>query len=138
MTAGAEQYPYVQRDPSMGAASLAPLLPLTLELSQEISVSGLLDTGATINVLPFTVGLQVGADWDQQTTSVQLSGTLAGIEARVLAVTGTVGKFPPVRLAFAWAKSDAVPLLLGQVNFFMEFDVCFFRSRSIFEVRPRP
>jgi hypothetical protein len=25
-----------------------------------------------------------------------------------------------------------------QVNFFLEFDICFFRSQSIFEVRPKP
>jgi hypothetical protein len=48
-----------------------------------------------------------------------------------------VGGFPAVRLAFAWAQTDAVPVALGQVNFFMEFDVCFYRSRSSFEVRPK-
>ena len=35
-------------------------------------------------------------------------------------------------------RPDAVPLLLGQTNFFDEFDVCFFRSRAEFEVRPKP
>ena len=49
----------------------------------------------------------------------------------------TVGKFPPVQLAFAWTRSNAVPVLLGQVNFFMEFDVCFYRSRLVFEVKPK-
>ncbi|QEH31948.1 hypothetical protein OJF2_04150 [Aquisphaera giovannonii] len=48
-----------------------------------------------------------------------------------------VATFPPTRLVFAWTRSDTVPVLLGQVNFFMEFDVCFFRSRSEFELRPR-
>jgi len=42
-----------------------------------------------------------------------------------------------VRLAFAWAKTDTVPLILGQVNFFLEFDVCLFRSRAVFEVRSK-
>jgi|GEM_PF-3158502 len=28
-------------------------------------------------------------------------------------------------------------LILGQANFFLEFDVCFFRARSEFEVRPK-
>jgi hypothetical protein len=48
-----------------------------------------------------------------------------------------IGAFPPVRLAFAWSRSDDVPLILGQVNFFMEFDVCFYRSKLEFDVRPR-
>jgi hypothetical protein len=45
---------------------------------------------------------------------------------------------PPVRLAFAWAHTDAVSVILGQVNCFLEFDVCFFRFRGFFEVRPKP
>lgn len=97
---------------------------------------GLLDTAAAVNVLPFAVGQQLGAVWDEQTTSVQLTGNLAQEEARVILVLGTVGKFAPVRLAFAWTKSDSVPVLLGQVNFFMEFDVYLSRSRSVFEVKP--
>ena len=79
----------------------------------------------------------MGAVWEQQTAAVQLSGNLAACEARVLVVSAIVGNFPAVRLAFAWARTDAVPILLGQVNFFLEFDVCFFRSRSIFEIRPK-
>jgi len=101
-------------------------------------VMGLLDTAAMVNVLPYTVGLQLGAVWEQQVTSVQLTGNLAQQEARALVVAATVGKFAPVRLAFAWTKSDSVPILLGQVNFFMEFDVCFFRSQAVFEVKPKP
>jgi len=42
-----------------------------------------------------------------------------------------------VRLAFAWTQTDNVPTLLGQVNFFLEFDACFFRSREEFEVQPK-
>jgi hypothetical protein len=28
-------------------------------------------------------------------------------------------------------------LILGQTNFFMEFDVCFYRSHLEFEIRPK-
>jgi hypothetical protein len=82
--------------------------------------------------------VQLGFDWDQQTRSVELSGNLAAVEARVVVLSAVVGSFPPVRLAFAWAQTDAVSVILGQVNFFLEFDVCFFRSRRLFEVRPKP
>lgn len=113
------------------------MLPLNLIGSQAISVSGLLDTGASINVLPYSLGLQLSFDWDQQTHSVNLSGNLSQVEAKVVVVTAEVGSFPTVRLAFAWAKSDAVGLILGQVNFFLEFDVCFFRNQSYFEIKPK-
>jgi hypothetical protein len=121
----------------LGPASLAPLLPITLTGARTISVSGLLDTGATVNVLPYTVGEQLGAIWEKQSTPVRLSGNLAACEARALIVSAVVGELPAVRLAFAWARADDVPILLGQVNFFMEFDVCFYRLRAMFEVRPK-
>jgi hypothetical protein len=40
-------------------------------------------------------------------------------------------------LAFAWTQASNIPLILGQANFFLEFDVCFSRVRSEFEVRPK-
>jgi len=134
----AEQYPFVAMDPTLGTASLLPYLPVTLGFRQRtVPAMGLLDTAATVNVLPYDFGQHLGGVWEEQTTSVQLTGNLAQQEARVLIVTATVGKFPPVRLAFAWTKNNAIPVLLGQVNFFMEFDVCLFRARSSFEVKPK-
>lgn len=61
MTDACERYAYVERDSSLGPASLAPLLPITLTGARSIVVSGLLDTGATVNVLPYDVGEQLGA-----------------------------------------------------------------------------
>ena len=57
--------------------------------------------------------------WEQQTTPVQLTGNLANLPAYGLIVTATVARFPPVRLAFAWTLEENVPLILGQVNFFL-------------------
>jgi len=113
------------------------MLPLNLSGRQSVATSGLVDSGAAINVLPLALGVQLGFDWEQQTKSVELSGNLASVEARVVVVSAVVGKFAPVRLAFAWAKTDAVSVILGQVNFFLGFDVCFFRSRAVFEIRPK-
>ncbi len=138
MTASVQQFSYVPRDASLGNASLAPMLPLTLIGHQSVATSGLVDSGAAINVLPLTFGVQLGFDWAQQTRSVELSGNLASVEVRVIVLSVVVGNFAPVRLAFAWAQTDTVSVILGQVNFFLEFDVCFYRSRSLFEVRPKP
>jgi hypothetical protein len=138
MTLPPQQFLYVARDPKLGKASLAPMLPLTLAGNNEIQTTGLLDSGAAVNVLPYTLGEQLGFDWSQQTSSVELSGNLSSVEARVVVIPATVGSFQQLRLAFAWAKTDAVSVILGQVNFFLEFDVCFFRSRGLFEVRPKP
>jgi hypothetical protein len=66
-----------------------------------------------------------------------LAGTLSNLTAMPLFVTAQVGEFAPVRLAFAWVPSSNVPLILGQTNFFMEFDICFYRSKLEFEVKPK-
>lgn len=138
MAIEAERYNYSETTPSSKIAGSLPFLPLILTNQQlVVTVSGLLDTGATVNVLPYQLGLQLGAVWEEQSTSVKLTGNLAEQEARVLIVSATVGKFSPVRLAFAWTRSEEIPVILGQVNFFMEFDVCFFRSQSAFEVKPK-
>ncbi len=138
MTPAAERFPYLQVDPKAGAASLSPYLPIQWMFGENrVSAAGLVDSGSAINVLPYDVGRRLGATWEHQTTPVQLTGNLAASEARVLVVSATVGKRPPVRLAFAWTRADSVPVILGQINFFLEFDVCFFRSRKEFEIKAR-
>ncbi|MEZ4590770.1 MAG: hypothetical protein R3D55_06465 [Chloroflexota bacterium] len=132
------RYPFVAADSELGEASLRPFLPLTLShRGKTVETAGLLDTGAMVNVLPYQLGVDLGAVWEQQTNALQLTGNLAQYEARVLIVSAQVGQLTPVRLAFAWTQAENVPLLLGQVNFFMEFNVCFYRSQLAFDISPK-
>ena len=131
------KFAYSMRDPQLGSASLAPMLPIDLEAVHPISALALVDSGATVNVMPFALGAQLGFDCEEQTRVISLSGNLARVEARIITVSAQVGDFPAVRLAFAWAKTDASPLIPGQVNFLMEFGACFFRSRETFEIWPK-
>ncbi|MEQ8755401.1 MAG: hypothetical protein RID09_18040 [Coleofasciculus sp. G1-WW12-02] len=48
-----------------------------------------------------------------------------------------IGDFPQAKLLFAWVQRPNTPLILGQTNFFIEFDVCFYRSKLEFEVKPK-
>jgi len=115
-----------------------PLLPITLSLAaKDLATEALLDSGADVNVLPWRIGEALGAQWDDRKTTLRLAGTLSGTPAMPLLVMGRVADFPPARLAFAWCRTDDVPLVLGQTNFFMEFDICFFRSRLEFSVVPK-
>ncbi len=132
------QYPYTITNPALGASSGLPYLPFTLVHQQNtVTVSGLVDSGATVSVLPYQVGLQLGLVWAQQSVPLKLTGNLARFDARAVLLTAEVGKFAPVRLAFAWTATDEAPLLLGQTNFFQEFEVCFFRTQSLFELKPK-
>ncbi len=133
-----EQFAYSQVSDSFGGINFFPYLPLTLSYgNNSIETSGLLDTGASVNVMPYQIGLELGAKWEQQKTSVQLAGNLANLPAYGLLVTATVAQLPPIRLAFAWTRAENVPLILGQINFFLEFDVCFSRSQKTFEIHPK-
>ena len=128
------RFPFIAVAPQFGAAGYLPYLPLMLNhQASSLEVRGLLDTGATVNVLPYAMGVELGAVWEQQTDFVKLTGNLARFDARVLIVDATVGTFDRVRLGFAWTRADNVPLILGQVNFFLEFGVCFFRSSRLSE-----
>jgi hypothetical protein len=97
----------------------------------------LLDTGASVNVLPYDIGVELGAVWEAQSVSIPLSGNLARSESRGLILSATVAQFSPVLLAFAWTQSRDVPVILGHMNFFLEFNVCFYRHELAFEIRPR-
>ena len=131
-------FKYSTIDPSQNEFDSLPRLPLVLRLNnQGIEVVGLVDSGATVNVLPYEVGLRLGAIWDDRKANIQLTGTLSNLKAIPLFATAQVDEFMPVRLAFAWVYSNTVPLILGQTNFFMEFDICFYRSKLEFEVKPK-
>ncbi|MEH2191589.1 MAG: aspartyl protease family protein [Nostoc sp.] len=133
-----QKFPYKIIDSSLGMVDRLPYIPLTLSLNgQSLNTEGLLDTGASVNVLPYELGLQLGLIWEDETLSVLLAGNLARFEARAVVVDAPVSSFPTINLAFAWTQTPNVPLILGQANFFFEFDVCFFRARSEFEVRPK-
>lgn len=112
-------------------------MPISLGLyGRSIEVMGLLDTGAAVNVLPYEFGLELGAVWEAQTTVVPLVGSLGQFEARALLLQCAIDSASElVRLVFAWTKAENAPLILGQMNFFLEFDVCFFRAQGIFEVQ---
>jgi hypothetical protein len=121
---------------AQGKVALRPLLNITLSSkTHSIDAVGLLDTGSDINVLPYSYGLALGALWDQYDPLDPLSGNLGSYEARGIVLSATVRDFAPVRLVFAWSRAENAPLILGQVNFFQEFDVCFFRSEGLFNIQ---
>ena len=62
-----QRFPYVEVDPILGQASALPYAPITLQFGdRKVQVSGLIDSGSTLNVLPFDVGLQLSAVWEDQ------------------------------------------------------------------------
>ncbi len=132
------KHPYIKNLADRILPEAMPYLPFKLELNGNTKqVFGLLDSGSTVNVLPYKIGLELGAVWENQRIPLQLVGNLANYEARALFLNAQVEDFPPVALAFAWTSSEYATLILGQANFFALFDVCFLRQDNEFEIKFR-
>ena len=130
-----QKFPFLQDIGERILPAPMPYLHFTLK-RQEFSrdIFGLLDTGSTVSVLPYRLGLELGAIWEEHNVPLVLAENLANFEARAIFLEIQFGKFEPVKLAFAWTSAENAPLILGQTNFFLEFDVCFYRSQNEFTI----
>jgi hypothetical protein len=132
-----ELFPLIPRPRGQGPIGSTADIPLTLELGAvRAKVVAVLEPGAAYGVLPRSVGRRLGATWSRHTIPVLVPGRRDPVQAIPLTVTGFVASFPAVPLAFAWASSDRVPVVLGQISFLHQFDVCLHHGRSHVEVRP--
>jgi hypothetical protein len=130
-----QRFAYTRKQNDLGLTLYVPFLPISLNHGDLfLEVTALLDTGADVNVLPYNIGQELGVVWEEQTTVLQLGVNLGKFPARGLILIARVGEFPPVPLVFAWSLSNDIPLLLGHVNFFAGFDVCFYTSQLSFEI----
>lgn len=123
-----QRFDYTAAPDISGLQTGMPVLPITLSYQEHfLTVEGLVDSGSTVNVLPYDVGLQLGLDWEEQQVPVPLRGNLQNAPAFGVVLTGQVNPFPELPLVFAWTQipRPRSQLLLGQMNFFQHFDVWF-------------
>jgi hypothetical protein len=113
-----------------------PLIPVVFRPADIAEAwPALVDSGATVSVMPYALGLRLGAVWRDDIESMKLTGNLSGQSAQWIQLPVQVADFAPVVLAFLWSSSDNVPVLLGQTNFFQLFDVNFRGSKNCFSIR---
>ena len=123
-----ERFSYSLVGPEDAPRRPRPILSLTL------IVPALVDSGADINVIPHSLGLALGLSWADSRVGPTLTGKFANIETRLVVLTALVGNFPTVDLVFTWMAQDTGPVILGHMNFFREFNVCFFGAENVFEL----
>ncbi len=132
------RFPYSTTDSSQNEFDSLPRIPIIIRREgHTVEALGLVDSGATVNVMPYEMGEQLGAVWENNQAIIQLTGNLGKQPAIPLLAMVQIGDIPPIQLVFAWTKNLDTSLILGQTNFFMEFDVCFYRSQMEFEVKPK-
>ncbi len=109
-----------------------PRLPVGLaSLTTHVQdVKILIDSCASTNVLPRSIGDALGLEW-RESEAIEL------IKIRkVRAISERVGvvfqDFGIIELGFAWIEDDSIPLIFGQLDFFEHFRVCFDASEQTF------
>ena len=105
------RFRYSVTSPAQNELESLPRLPLLLSTNnKQLKVDGLLDSGATINVLPYQIGVELGENWVEEKALIKLAGNLASFPAIPILVMAKIADFKPVQLAFAWVKTNNVPL----------------------------
>ena len=127
------EFPYIVKADYTNDRIARPFLPVRLRYRQkELEVWALLDSGADTNVLPYRLGLDLGANWEKSKDFDELQGLGGLVQTKQIVVDLSVGAWPNIRMIFAWASDNDIPILLGQLNFFHKVDVCFYRSHLNF------
>jgi hypothetical protein len=117
----------------LSPGNILPFLRMNISAVQKISVIALVDSGASINLLPYSVGQALGFDWDSTEKGPPISGTIHS-ESRIVKARVTIGSLDEVELSFCWIKRDDVRLLLGHYDFFAHFTVCFLTRENKFSL----
>lgn len=107
-----------------------PYIPVRLESNGNvIDVMALVDTGATISVIPNSIGRELGLDWATG-NKVLLTGALES-EARLMVLGMEISGLGKTKQGFAWARNETSRVILGNMNFFLEYDVYFSRVKKV-------
>lgn len=99
-----------------------------------LEVLALVDSGASISVLPFSVGEKLGYNWEES-LSIQITGNLSAAQSKLIAARVRVPEVGSTSVAFAWTQSPLGKVILGQEDFFDTFDIHFRGSRKTFEIQ---
>ncbi len=105
---------------------------------RSISRTALVDSGSTVNVLPYEDGLELGLSWEDQRVPLEDEGFLQGAPVYGVLLTVQLENYSPVTQAFAWTQKSRndVRVILGQTNFFEYFEITFRGREKIFDIFP--
>ncbi len=114
-------YPYLPNRQN----SLMPYLPVQLEQQgRVIETMALVDSGAVSSILPYSMGLALGLDWQSAQQGLDVIGAVVSPSKNVRAVLH-IPQFSALETGFSWVEDDNKPLILGQRIFFYQFQVQF-------------
>ena len=138
------RFQYTEAQGMAGIPGMLPFIPLTLlhtgdgvHITARMTVPALVDSGATVNVLPRDIGEQMGLEWKSLQAILPSAGTIRRRPALALPLFVKVPQLAPQRLLFAWSElstHDHMAVLLGQTKFFDEYYVDFRKPDGYFDI----
>ncbi|TVS14294.1 MAG: hypothetical protein EA424_19910 [Planctomycetaceae bacterium] len=75
------RFRYSTSDLTQHESDSLPWLPVVLRVgTRAVEAIGMVDSGATVNVLPFELGVELGAEWDDRKAILQVSESRSRLE----------------------------------------------------------
>lgn len=128
-------FPYILSVEYVDDQVARPFIPVSVGYhGNSIDTMAMLDSGADTSILPYDLGLALGANWSRQPDLWHLEGFGGELETKKLVADLVIGPWRPLRILFGWTRANDVPVLLGQLNFFHLVDICFYRSRELVQL----
>lgn len=130
-------FPFAQRRSRRLGEILKPLIPVRISgPARSVNVFMLLDSGADLSILPYSVGETIGLVLDISTRS-EVQGIGEGMVPYVLGeVDLQVGEIA-LHARVGWALIEEVPFLLGRLDVFRELAIEFREFENKIVIRHR-
>jgi hypothetical protein len=119
------ELPFETRSSRRLGTVLKPVIPVRLVgPKRDVRVSMLLDSGADLSLMPFSVGAVIGLVPDLEKRS-EVLGVGQGSVPYILSPIELDIEGHQISARVGWALIDEVPLLLGRLDFFDAFAIEF-------------
>jgi hypothetical protein len=122
------------RSPKFGEI-LKPIIPVTIiGPRRKVNTFMILDSGADISMIPYSVGETIGLELDMTTRS-EVQGTGEGSVPYVLGHVKFRIENLEISARISWALIEEVPFILGRLDVFQELAVEFreFENKILFK-----
>lgn len=119
------EFPFEQRQSQRFGTILKPIIPVRISgPARSVNILMLLDSGADMSILPYSVGETLGLELDIKTRS-EVQGIGEGAVPYVLGrVDLRIGDIA-LQARIGWALIEEVPFLLGRLDVFRELAIEF-------------
>ena len=127
------EFPFEKRYSERLGQILKPIIPVSIiGPKRSVNLFMLVDSGADISLLPYSVGETIGLELDIANRS-EIHGIGEGSVPYILSHSGLIIGDIEISIRIGWALIEEVPFILGRLDLFQNFSIEFreFENRII-------